>query len=31
MHQIFGDYLGDEVEVDWEVGGWLELKRDGRF
>ena len=26
MHQIFGDYLGDEVEVDWEVGGWLELK-----
>jgi len=25
----FGDYLGDEVEVDWEVGGWLELKRHG--
>ena len=26
-----GDYLGDEVEVDGEVGGWLELKVKGRF
>ncbi len=26
MYQIFGNYLGDEVKMDWEVGGWLELK-----
>jgi len=29
MYQIFGNYLGDEVKMDWEVGGWLELKRHG--